>query len=151
MPEGHDIDDFIRGLMGQYSRHIQASGAFGPEARYLLPNLTNDVLPMFKYRWVEGRCQHTAEIYQNIKPALQLASRLLVEKYPLLWFSHLTFGERRRSRSGTYIVPTSYSTSADAISKVRQNILAIGEVVTLMFPQTDYTSDLGDCYGITHL
>jgi hypothetical protein len=151
MPRGHDIDDFIYGMTAPYSRHIQTSGAFNQEFRYPLPNLSNDILPMFKYRWVQGQGQHNADISQYIEPALRLASRFLTEKYPLLWFSHLTFGERRRSGSGTYIVPTSYSLSADAIDKVRQNILNVGEVITLMFLPAGYREKgMGGAYGITY-
>jgi hypothetical protein len=151
MSGGHDIDEYIHELMGQYSDHIHASGAFNKEARFPLPNLSNDILPMFGDRWVEGRGQHTAEIYQYIEPALRLASRLLVEQYPLLWFSHLTFGERRRRRSGTYIVPTSYSVTADAVQKVRSTVLDVGKVVALMFSPADHRTDgLEGAYGITY-
>jgi hypothetical protein len=151
LPRGHDIDTFIYNMMDQYSDQIQASGVFNQEAQYPLPNLSNEILPMFTHRWVEGRGQHTTGIYQYIESALRLASRLLIERYPLLWFSHLTSGKRRHSRSGTYIVPISYSTTADAIQKARQNVLDVGEVVTLVFSQAGHcTNDLEGAYGITN-
>jgi hypothetical protein len=135
------IDQFLHGVMRQYGHHVGASGGYNQHASYPLPNLANNILPMFTDRWATGPGQYTPEMYSLLKPAFKLASRLLMEKYPLLWFCHLTFGERRSDRSGTYIVSTHYSTSADAIARVRHNICAVGEQVTFMFHPPGYPAD----------
>jgi hypothetical protein len=72
--------------------------------------------------------------FHAMKPALKLASCLLTEKYPLLWFARLTFGERRRRPTGQiYLVPTPYSLSTNAVYRVRESIRNVGELVTFMF------------------
>jgi len=129
----NDVNSFLHRALDKYGRHIQASGAHNPRATYRNPNLANSILPFFEKRWASGPGQHIRDIYPFTKDAFKLASRLLTERFPLMWFCHLTFGERRRDRSGTHIVPMPYSTSFEAITKVRQNILHVGEVTTFMF------------------
>lgn len=91
MAQTQAVDDFLFDLLKQYDTHIKLSGARNPKGRYPTPSLTNDVLPMI-YRWTKGPGQDFAQIYSRIEPALQLASRLLTEDYPLMWFCHLHFG-----------------------------------------------------------
>lgn len=143
----NDVNRFLHGALDMYDRHIQASGAHNPRATYRNPNLANSILPFFENRWASGPGQQTREIYPFTKDAFKLASRLLTERFPLIWFSHLTFGERRRDRSGTHIVPTPYSVSSEAIAKVRQNILHVGEVTTFMFQPPGHRG--GSNFGVT--
>jgi hypothetical protein len=147
MPREQAIDQFFFQILRQYDSHVRAPNAYNRQAHYPVPNLMNNVMPIFTERWATGPGQHTREIYHFLEPALKLASRLLTEKFPLMWFSHLTFGERRHSRSGTHIVPTTYSTSADAIAKVKDNIRTVGELVTFMFQPPGHHE--GGYYGIT--
>jgi hypothetical protein len=86
-------------------------------------------------------------MYPFIKDAFKLASSLLTERFPLMWFSHLTFGERRRGRSGTHIVLTPYSINPEAMTKVRQNIQHVGEVITFMFEPPRQCD--GNSFGVT--
>ena len=137
MPSMTPVDDFLFGMLHQYDKHIHLSGAYDKHARYSQPSLANSILPMFKNRWATGPGQHS-EIYQKVIPALQLASRLLTEDYPLTWFTQLTFGERRTDAAGTYIAPTGYSKTPEAIAQVKKNILQIGKVITFMFEPPGY-------------
>jgi hypothetical protein len=127
------VDDFLDGLLPHYDKHVRASGAYDKHAKYPLPSLANGILPMFLNQWATGPGQQTRKIYPWLKPAFKLASRLLSEDYPLMWFCHLTFGERRRGTSGIYIVPTAFSTSPEAIARVRKNIRNVGALTTFMF------------------
>jgi hypothetical protein len=147
MTHNADANNFFFEVLHQYKHHIRASGAYNQNASYPLPNLTNDILPRFTKRWVTGPGQHTPGLFHWLKPAFKLASCLLTENFPLLWFCHLTFGDRRLSRSGTYIVPNEYSTSADAIARVRDNIRIVGELFTFMFHPPGYPQE--EAYGLT--
>ncbi|EAT87461.2 hypothetical protein HBH56_051330 [Parastagonospora nodorum] len=138
---------YLHKALNEFDHHIQASGAHDSQATYRNPNLQNQILFMFKDRWASGPGQHTRNIYPFTKNAFKLASRLLTERFPLMWFSHLTFGGRRRGRSGTYIVPTPYSISPEAMTKVRQNIQHVGEVITFMFEPPGHRN--GDGFGVT--
>jgi hypothetical protein len=90
---------------------------------------------MFKLgRWATGPGQHPAEMYECMSPALQLISLLLCEEGPLLWYSRLTFGERRLNSSGqVYLVPTPYCITPQAISVIKANLNEFAKVVTFMF------------------
>lgn len=104
---------------------------------------------MFRSRWVTGFDQSTPEIWHSFEPALRLASRFLTEDYCLLWFSHLTFGERvghSHPFPGTYVHPTSYSNSRSAIKQVKANLQELGEIVTFMFAPRGYPCNF---YGMT--
>jgi hypothetical protein len=147
MTHNADVNNFFFEVLHQHKHHIRASGAYNQNASYPLPNLANDILPMFTERRVTGPGQHTSELFHWLRPAFKLASRLLTEEFPLSWFCHLTFGDRRPSRSGTYIVPNEYSTSADAIARVRDNIRVVGELVTFMFHPPGYPQE--EVYGLT--
>ncbi|KAF2127139.1 hypothetical protein P153DRAFT_295461 [Dothidotthia symphoricarpi CBS 119687] len=106
---------------------------------------------MFQNRWVTGLDQDTSAIWHRLEPAFRLASRFLTEDYCLLWFSHLTFGERtyRTSPSpGTWVQTTSYSVSAPAIAQVKVNLQELGEVITFMFSPRASTCEV---YGVTYL
>lgn len=140
MPRRPELDSFLYDLLHQYDEHVHLSGAYDKHARYSQPSLNNEILPMFTTRWATGPGRSFPEIFPKIKPALQLASRLLMEHYPLTWFSHLTFGERRAHRFGTFLAVNPYSLTADAVSKVRKNIGGVGKVVTFMFAPPGYES-----------
>jgi hypothetical protein len=127
------VNHFLDGLLTEYDKHVRTSGAYDKQAKYSLPSLTNGVLPMFLSQWATGPGQQTRGIYPWLVPAFKLASRLLSEDYPLMWFCHLTFGERRRGTTGMYILPTAFLTSPQAIVRVRDNIRNVGELTTLMF------------------
>jgi hypothetical protein len=142
------IERFFLQILREYDGHIRASGAYDQRARYPLPDLSNDIIPMFKDRWLTGPGQHTSEIIYAIKPALKLASRLLTEEFPLRWFAHLTFGERRRKPTGqVYIVPTPKSLSAEAIDEVKENIRNVGKLVTFMWDP--HGRCCNDAHGLT--
>jgi hypothetical protein len=52
----------------------------------------------------------------------------------LLWYSHLTFGERLKNAAGrTYIVPTPYSSTLAALEIVKANLHELAKTVTFMF------------------
>lgn len=73
---------------------------------------------------------------------------MLNEHYPLTWFSHLTFGRRVQGASGTYILPNPYSTSPEAIARVKLNLAELGKVITLMFSPRSWNKDaLGTTYS----
>jgi hypothetical protein len=135
-----EADRFLHKLLSQYYKYIQLSGAYDKHATYPRPSLTNAVLPMFS-RWVTGPGQHTSQIYPRIKPALQLASRLLTEDFPLTWWTHLTYGERRADSAGTYIADNPYSRTPEAIAQVKRKILKAGKVITFMFEPEGYETD----------
>ncbi|KAL6703001.1 hypothetical protein ACN47E_010277 [Coniothyrium glycines] len=114
-------------------------------------SLTNEILPMFQDRWVHCRDHDIRQFYHRVKPALQLASRLLTEDYCLQWFSQLTFGERRRKSyysDDTYIVPTAYASSAQAVQQVRTNLDALYSTITLMISPRGTEEQ---AWGVTYL
>ncbi|KAH7389468.1 hypothetical protein DE146DRAFT_664214 [Phaeosphaeria sp. MPI-PUGE-AT-0046c] len=133
MPSDANIESFLFDTLQQYTEYFGAESANHPH-----PSLANDVLPMFYQRWVTGSDQCTPEIADRMTPVFRLASRFLMEHYPLKWFAHLIFGDRVRGSSGTYIRETSFSKSNDAISKVRETIHNVGKLVTFMFDPPDY-------------
>lgn len=97
------------------------------------PPLTNDILPMFLNRWVAGPSQCTKNLLPKLTPAFQLVSLLLTEHFPLLWYNHFTFGERRGDARGTYIVTNEYSSTTSATQQIKANLQELGKVVTFMF------------------
>jgi hypothetical protein len=105
---------------------------------------------MFKLdRWATGRGQYTSEFYNRMLPALQLISLWLTEDYPLLWYSHLTFGERRTNFAGqTYVVPTPHSSTPAALDIVKANLIEFGKTITFMFTPTTCGDEAG-CWGVT--
>jgi hypothetical protein len=73
-----------------------------------------------------------------MRPALQLAILWLIEDYPLLWFSYLTFGERRKNAAGqTYIVPTPFSSTPAALKIVKANLHEFAKIITFIFAPTN--------------
>jgi len=132
------IDSFLHGVLQQYDKHIYLSGAYDKDGQYQQPSLANDILPMFS-RWATGPGQkHTAHVLPILRPALRLASRLLMDNYCLTWFTHLTFGERRIDACGSYIKANPHSTTPEAISAVKRNIRQVGKVITFMFEPGGY-------------
>jgi hypothetical protein len=137
---GHfNIDHFLQDLLHEYKWHIMQAKCFDQTPTdYADSTLTNVILPMFENRWATGPNQHkhTEEIWLRLRPSLLLASRILTEPWPLLWFSQLTFGESHSNPSKpntTYLTDTSYQRTAVALNKVAENLAELGEVVTIMF------------------
>ena len=99
-------------------------------------------------RWATGPSQHPVEIYQRMLPALQLVSLLLCEDGPLLWYSRLTFSERRLNSLGqVYLVSKPYSNSPQAIAIVKANLNELAKVVTFMFaPHSCQKTNWGTTY-----
>lgn len=87
------------------------------------PSLTNEILPLFRTRWASGPQQcFNDPWHQNVVPALQLASLLFSESYPLFWFSRLTFAEHREKPGNpprNYVKPTAYAESIEALREVK--------------------------------
>jgi hypothetical protein len=143
------IDNFLQSLLRDYDPHVHAAGGYDGAASYLAPTLANSMLPMFSDRWASGPDQHTPEILPIMRPALLLASRLLKEYYPLLWFCRLTFGQRKQmaASSDTYLEATEYMNTPASVAAVENNIKELGEVVTLMFAPR--SCKIG-AYGMTY-
>ncbi|OAK95724.1 hypothetical protein IQ06DRAFT_360007 [Phaeosphaeriaceae sp. SRC1lsM3a] len=131
MPSDADVSRFLANKLQQYEDYIGVESA--EPALYPHLGLTNDILPMFQKRWVTGPGQCTHKVHERLNGPFKLASRSLMEEYPLKWFTHLLFGDRVTSLSGTYIRGNSYSRSSAPISKVRDVINNVGKLVTFMF------------------
>lgn len=121
------------GSFTEYDNHIKACGGFDRHVSHRAPSLSNQVLPMFDERWVIGPDQYNQDVAAKMRPAFKLASRFLMERYPVAWFAHVAFGDRVTDRAGTYIRPNSFSASHAAIPEVREIIRTVGEVTTFMF------------------
>jgi len=106
---------------------------------YRAPSLTNPVLPMFALdRWATGPGQDTSDIYTVMRPALQLASMWLTEDLPLLWFSHLTFGHRRRNAAGqVYLEMNPHYRTPAALHTVKDNLHEFGKTNFFAFAHPD--------------
>jgi hypothetical protein len=149
MPKPTNLDDFLQSLLRDYDKHVYTAGNYGGTTSYPTPSLANTMLPMFSDRWASGPGQHTLEIFDAMRPALLLASRLLMEYYPLLWFCRLTFGRRQKmpASSDTYLYPTEQMNTLASSEAVRNNLRELGEVITFMFAPRSYKSR---AYGITY-
>lgn len=99
-------------------------------------------------RWATGPDQLDEHSYRHLKLALQLATLFLTEDSTLGWFCHYTFGHRKKDASGPYISPTKYSTSEEALRKVKRNIKELGKVITFMFNPNFSKRD--NSYGVTY-
>lgn len=145
----YSLNRYLADRLDEYDWHVYESGAYGGSTDWPNPSLANEILPMFREGWATGPGQHTREIFNRLDPAFRLASRLLNEDGPLQWFTQLTFGERRRhpTKPGeTYIVPTLYTKTPEALAKVKLNLKNLGRVITLMFVPRD---KVDDSYGET--
>jgi hypothetical protein len=134
MPSTHNFETFLLSVLREFEWNIRESGRW--DSVNVQPTLTNAVLPMFRSRWATGPNQYTRDVYSGLYPGLVLASRLLSEDWPLLWFAKLTFGRRCPSTTKpglTYLAATSSQTPAVEIAKVKANLAELGEVVTLAF------------------
>lgn len=127
------VAEYLSNVLDEYKYHIWQRQDDERSMIISSPSLVQETLPMFKDRWCGGPEQHVSEFYHRIEPALRLTSFLLNEDYPLLWFCHFTFGERRRDEQGIYIVSTAYSHSTDAIVRVRANLKELGKVISFLF------------------
>ncbi|KAF2833653.1 hypothetical protein CC86DRAFT_279633, partial [Ophiobolus disseminans] len=144
----NDLDSFLTRFLRDFDPHLHQFDSYG-RSGYPPSSLQNGVLPMFTDRWaVSGPNQHSQSIFPTIWPALQLASRLLMEDYPLLWFSRLTFGRRcrRSSPPATYLTTTEHIVTPAAIAAVKANLAELGDVITLMHA---HRSNRATAYGIT--
>lgn len=110
--------------------------------RYWKPSLTNEILPLFKCRWASGpQPSFDDPWHQDIMPALQIDSFLLTEDYPLLWFSRLTFAERRTKPGYPpryYLKSSMYAESPETLQKIKANIVQLGPVITLVWVPRGY-------------
>jgi hypothetical protein len=125
-------DGFLLSMRHEFDWYIeQLRGS----SNYPLPTLADRIHPMFTLdRWATGPGQHTSQIYARMRPALQLVSLWLTGDFPLLWFSYLTFGERRTNSAGqTYIVPSPYSFTLAALEIVKANLLEFAKTIAFMF------------------
>ncbi|KAF2849028.1 hypothetical protein T440DRAFT_519600 [Plenodomus tracheiphilus IPT5] len=146
MDRAPGVAEYLSDVLDEYRNHIQQRQDDEQSIDKPFPSLTHNVLPMFSDRWCGGPDQHTSEFYHCMEPALQLTSFLFDEDYPLLWFCHLTFGERRRDDQGVYIVPTAYSRSPEALIRVRENLKEMGKVISFAFMPRDWPDS---AWGIT--
>jgi hypothetical protein len=148
MAKSPSVEPFLFCLLEDFRWHVREYHGDQPTQR--LPSLTNPVHPILKLeRWVTYPGQHFVEIYQRILPALQLASLFLCEDGPLLWYSRLTFSERRLNAVGkAYLVPTPYSTTPQALALVKTNLKNLSKVITFMFAPQDFhkKSNWGTAY-----
>jgi hypothetical protein len=147
MPEHDDIDYFLYKLVKDSDWHLEKTGCCdgNPQA----PSLENEILPIFTYRWATGTNQHTASYFGRIEPAPKLASRFLIEDWPLMWFYNLTFSTERPHpllKDTTYLEqPTQFVPAS--MATVKKNIRDLGEVITFMHaPINPANPD----YGTTH-
>ncbi|CAO2658614.1 Nn.00g063370.m01.CDS01 [Neocucurbitaria sp. VM-36] len=118
MSSGYPVDHFLENLLREHAGHVYQRESDGGASASLPPSLTNEILPMFTDRWASGPDQYRREIFYKLRPALQLASLLFTENYPLAWFSHPTFGHRFRYSTGTYVMPSHYSSSPEALPRL---------------------------------
>ncbi|KAH6875176.1 hypothetical protein BKA58DRAFT_437167 [Alternaria rosae] len=121
-----DASGFLLAIRREFDWHVRQHR--GTEV-YRAPSLTNPVLPMFALdRWATGPGQDTFDIYTIMRPALQLASMWLTEDLPLLWFSHLTFGHRRRNAAGqVYLERNPHYRTPAALKTVKENLHEFGK------------------------
>lgn len=147
----YPIDDFLASFMHEYDDHLQKTGCFGDGRNHPLPSLANDILPMFRDRWVTGPTQLTSAILSSMYPALQLASRLLTEHWTLLWFCRLTFGSRHRDPNNkglVHIEATPETYTPGAVAQVQANLAELGKVITIMFRPPGYPKlESGNTYA----
>jgi hypothetical protein len=141
-----DASKFLQLIQHEFDWHVRQHK--GAEA-YRAPSLTNSILPMFALdRWATGPGQDTRQLYPIMRPALQLASLWLTEDMPLLWFGHLTFGQRRRNAAGQVYLERNphYSTPA-ALATVRTNLHEFGKTNFFSFAHPDCKDQ---AYGTTY-
>jgi hypothetical protein len=135
------VELMLKTILTEFKAHVRLHCDYSLKVTKSIPDptLENEILPMLSERWASGPGQHLAEIHPRLKPALQLASLFLTQDYPLRWFSHLTFGDRRLNTQGQrYLVNTAYSLSPEALSTVKSNLQELGKVITLMFEPSGY-------------
>jgi hypothetical protein len=129
----------LTNILSEFEPHVYEHCSYERKTDIPVPTLANEVLSMLSDRWVPGLRQRMGEMYPRLKPALQLASLFLTMDYPLCWFSHLTFGERRLNAQGqVFVIHTPYSLSSDALSKVEANLQELGKVIILLFEPSGY-------------
>jgi hypothetical protein len=133
------VETMLTNILTEFEPHVYEHCSYERKPDIPVPTLGNEILPMLSDCWVPGPGQHLGEMYPRLKPALQLASLFLTMDYPLYWFSHLTFGERRLNAHGqVFVVHKPYSLSSDALSKVKANLQELGKVITLLFQPSSY-------------
>jgi hypothetical protein len=129
-------EELLTYMFQQHQPHIKTPdhGIGGND--WPAPSLTNEILPLFRTRWASVPQQSfNNSWHQNLIPALQLASLLLSEDYPLVRFSRLTFAEHQEKPGNpprTYVKPTAYADSPEALRKVKAKIAKFAHSVTLM-------------------
>ncbi|RMZ66256.1 thiamine pyrophosphate enzyme [Pyrenophora seminiperda CCB06] len=142
------VNDFLHDVWSEFNEHMKR---YRENGDLPFPSLTNDVHPMFRIdRWVTGKGQNIRDLYENMRPALQLASLWLTEDAPLLWFSRLTFGNIYVNSTGqSYIARNSCIEidSQHALEIVKANLHEFGKVNCFMFAPHSYK---GSQWGTTY-
>lgn len=135
-------DEFLARVFAQHRPHVKAQDYDIGSNDWPAPSLTNEILPLFQCRWASGpQPSFDDPWHQDIIPALQIASPLLTEDYPLLWFSRLTFAERRTKPGYPpryYLKSSMYAESSETLQKIKANIVQLGRVITLMWVPRGY-------------
>lgn len=137
-------------LISRFHERLALYGCTTRVGPFIGQLVENDVMPMLVIdRWATGPDQLDGQSYRRLRKALQLATLLLTEDSTLGWFCHYTFGHRKKASGRTYISPTNYSTSQEAIQKVKRNMRELGKVIVFMFtPASDiYDAGYGATYG----
>jgi len=152
MPSSPNIESFLLSVLKEFEWYIREAGCW--DSVTVQPTLTNPVLPMFQNRWATGPNQHTRAVYSGLYPGLVLASRLLSEDWPLLWFTKLTFSSRVASTTNPgqiHLAATSNSTPAAQIAQVKSNLAELGQVITFLFaPRSCTDRAWGTTYNTKH-
>ena len=145
----HD-QDILSELISQFHDRLALYGCTTRVGPFIGELLENDIMPIFNIeRWAAGPNQLDKHSYHRLRKALQLATLFLTEDSTLGWFTHYTFGHRRKNASGhSYIIPTIYENTKEAREEVKTNICELGKVITFMLRPASHEHD--DSYGVTY-
>ncbi|KAF2709394.1 hypothetical protein K504DRAFT_490902 [Pleomassaria siparia CBS 279.74] len=155
MGEASESRAYLQQSLQKFQRELHENGCL--EVNNLsTPNLRNEIHPIFaKGRWVTGFGQVTHKSYQQMKPALQLASLLLTENPVLPWFQHVTYGHRTEDCSEkppkVYIAVHKGEHTSRAKEETRRRLEDMSSFLTLMFvPSTEATTANGLSFAYLH-
>lgn len=142
--------DCMSELISRFHERLDLYGCLSSNGPFAEQLLENDIIPMFGIdRWATGPNQLTTRSYRRTWLALRLATLFLTEDCTLGWFTHYTFGVRKRDASGhTYIAATRYASTKEARKRVKYYLGELGKVVTLMLRPTSAENDRN--YGVTY-
>ncbi|CAI6337975.1 unnamed protein product [Periconia digitata] len=144
------IQDTLLGTLDEFKADLRRHGC--ADVRNLTTNdLTNDIHPLFSHdRWATGAHQCTQAVYSRILPALQLASRLLLEDCTLGWFCHVAYGVVCQSSTGKeYLACSKDEKKPHSTRLVKQHLEALARVVGFGFEPSLHPvhNAFGACYG----